>query len=244
MSKVIPYKDSEKSKKEQISLMFDNISTNYDQLNRAMTFGIDIKWRKKSLGFLKEKPINRLLDVATGTGDFAILASEIVQPKEIIGIDISNGMLDIGKKKIAKSEVLKAANIRLESGDSESIAYPDGYFDAVTVAYGVRNFENLEKGLYEIHRVLSQGGSFVVLEATSPENPIIKFFYGLYFGKFVPWFGRLVSKDKSAYSYLPESVNNFPQGKQFIKKMHEAGFKNTKFVPLMFGASTIYIGQK
>ncbi|MFQ3575233.1 MAG: bifunctional demethylmenaquinone methyltransferase/2-methoxy-6-polyprenyl-1,4-benzoquinol methylase UbiE [Cytophagales bacterium] len=241
MSKIIPYKESEKSKKEQVSLMFDNISPRYDQLNRLMTFGIDIGWRKKSLSFLKDQQLNRLLDVATGTGDFAILASKIVKPKEIIGIDISNGMLDIGKRKILTQKI---PHIRLESGDSENIVYPDSYFDAVTVAYGVRNFENLEKGLKEINRVMKQGAKLVILEATSPENKFIKFFYDLYFGKFVPWIGKLVSKDKAAYSYLPESVNNFPQGMQFINKLNEAGFKNTKLVPLLFGASTIYIATK
>jgi demethylmenaquinone methyltransferase/2-methoxy-6-polyprenyl-1,4-benzoquinol methylase len=242
MKVVKPYKSSNLSKKEQVCFMFNTIADRYDKLNRIITFGIDILWRKKALELLKNENPQKIIDIATGTGDFAILAAKILKPKEIIGIDIADKMLKIGKEKI-KTRNLNTI-IRLEMGDSENIAYPDNYFDAAIVAYGVRNFENLEKGLKEIHRVLKKGGKFIILEATTPKNKVINFLFTLYFKKIVPIIGKLISKDKSAYQYLPESVSNFPQGNQFLTILTNSGYKNAQMLSLTMGASTIYFCYK
>lgn len=242
MIDVTPYNDHQKSKKEQVALMFDNISSNYDKINRIMTFGIDIAWRKKALLKLKKSAPKNLLDIATGTGDFAIMANEILNPEKIIGVDISEGMLSIGKNKITKLNLDKI--ITLNTGDSEKLPFEDNNFDAVTVAYGVRNFENLENGLSEILRVLKPKGTLVILEATEPDNKIVKFFFDLYAKKIVPFIGKMISGDRRAYDYLQESVAKFPQGKKFIEILQKTGFKNTAWDKLTLGASSIYIGCK
>lgn len=242
MKDVTPYKDSEKSKKDQVALMFDNISGKYDKINRIMTFGIDQTWRKKALNLLKISQPQSILDVATGTGDFAIMANDILKPKEIVGVDISEGMLSYGVEKV---KLLKLdSTIRLQKADSEKLPFEDNKFDAVTVSYGVRNFENLEIGLSEILRVLKPQGKLVILEATEPENKLIKFFFDLYAKKIVPMIGKLISGDGRAYSYLQESVAKFPQGNNFVQILNKLGYIKTEWIPLTFGASSIYTGCK
>ncbi len=242
MEEVVPYKELDKSKKEQVALMFDNISGKYDRINRIMTFGIDQSWRRKSLRLLLANRPQLILDVATGTGDFAIQANKILNPLNIIGIDISEGMLEKGQQKL---EALKLdTKIKLMKGDSENLPFEDHKFDAVTVAYGVRNFENLEKGLSEILRVLKPGGKLVVLEATEPQNKLIKFAFDLYAKRMVPFVGKMISGDNRAYDYLQESVARFPQGNEFVKILNKIGYVDTQWIPLTLGASSIYTGCK
>lgn len=239
---VVPYKNLQKGKKEQVALMFDNISQRYDFLNRILTFGIDQSWRRTALAYLKQSQPKLILDVATGTGDFAIQAFEMLKPDKIIGIDISEGMLEVGRKKMKHHDL--SSYIEMVSGDSEKIPFDDNNFDAITVSYGVRNFENLENGLAEMLRVLKPGGLVVILEASEPTNKFVKIFYNVYFKLILPKIGRLISGDGSAYSYLPESVSKFPQGNMFKNILDKLGYKNTKWVPLTFGASSVYIGSK
>ncbi|MBL4707962.1 MAG: bifunctional demethylmenaquinone methyltransferase/2-methoxy-6-polyprenyl-1,4-benzoquinol methylase UbiE [Flavobacteriales bacterium] len=238
---IIPYKEKGSSKKEQVAEMFDNISHRYDFLNHFLSLGIDKLWRKKAVKLLKENKPKILLDVATGTGDFAI-ESLSLNPKKVYGIDISNGMLDKGRIKIKKNK--QDQIIELKYGDSENIPFEDNYFDAITVAFGVRNFENLEKGLSEMKRVLKTGGKVVVLEFSKPKSFPIKQIYNLYFHKILPSIGKLVSKDASAYTYLPESVEAFPEGKIFEEILTKVGFKFKKTYPLFFGISSIYVVEK
>ena len=240
--KVIPYKNQQSSKKEQVATMFNNISKTYDFLNHFLSLGIDIIWRKKAIKeLLKDQP-QTILDVATGTGDFAFEALKILKPKKIIGIDISQGMLDIAEEKIIKRNQSDHFEVRL--GDSEKILFDDHTFDAVTVAYGVRNFENLEMGIADMLRVLKPGGKAVILEFSKPESFPIKQLYNFYFNDITPLVGKLFSKDASAYSYLPESVNAFPDGQNFINLMKKVGYQNTKVQPLAFGICSIYTGVK
>lgn len=221
--------------------MFDNISGNYDFLNHLLSLGIDKGWRKKAIKLLKPVAPKIMLDVATGTGDFAIQALDL-NPSKVIGVDISEGMLDVGRKKmISKGH---AGRIEMLSGDSENLPFPDNNFDAVTVGFGVRNFENLEKGLREINRVMKPGAMLVVLEFSRPRSFPFKQIYNLYFKSILPKIGRWVSRDKAAYTYLPESVEAFPDGSDFIKILQETGFKNTACKPLTFGISSIYSAQK
>ncbi|MDH5602653.1 MAG: bifunctional demethylmenaquinone methyltransferase/2-methoxy-6-polyprenyl-1,4-benzoquinol methylase UbiE [Cyclobacteriaceae bacterium] len=238
---VVPYKNTTKGKKEQVAEMFNNISRKYDFLNHFLSLGIDVYWRKKAIGMLSKSKPGRILDIATGTGDFALMALRL-HPKEVIGIDISDGMLEVGKEKILKKGLEHV--IRLEKGDSENIHFEDNSFDASIVAFGVRNFENLEKGLKEIHRVLRPGAMFIVLEFSKPRIFPFKQIYAFYFKYILPKIGNSISKDTAAYSYLPESVRAFPDGNEFIEKLKEAGFKNTTWKPLTFGISSIYTGQK
>lgn len=238
---VIPYKEKESSKKEQVAEMFDNISHRYDFLNHFLSLGIDKLWRKKAVRILKENNPKILLDVATGTGDFAI-ESLSLNPEKVYGIDISNGMLDKGRVKIKKNK--QDQIIELKYGDSENIPFEENYFDAITVAFGVRNFENLEKGLSEMRRVLKPEGKAVVLEFSKPKAFPIKQIYNLYFHKILPTIGKLVSKDASAYTYLPESVEAFPEGKAFEEILMKVGFKFKKTYPLFFGISSIYVVEK
>lgn len=238
---VIPYKEKSSSKKEQVAEMFDNISHRYDFLNHFLTLGIDKLWRKKAVRILKENNPKKILDVATGTGDFAI-ESLSLQPEKIYGIDISNGMLEKGREKIAKQN--KQDIIELKYGDSEKIPFEDNYFDAITVAFGVRNFENLEKGLSEMKRVLNVGGRAVILELSKPKGFPIKQLYNLYFHKILPLIGKKVSKDASAYTYLPESVEAFPEGVAFENILKKVGFSYKKTYSLFFGASSIYVVEK
>lgn len=240
-TKITPYKDSTLSKKEQISEMFDNVSTNYDLLNRLMTFGIDIKWRKKVVRIVKETNPETILDIATGTGDFAIMLAGI-KPKKIVGLDLSKGMLEIGKKKVAEKKLDNL--IEMVLGDSENLPFEDNSFDAITVGFGVRNFENLDKGLQEIRRVLKPNGIFVVLETSQPEKFPVKQVFNFYSKYIIPTVGKLLSKDKSAYNYLPESAAFFPYGKKFNNILQKNGFNSTTNKPLTFGVASIYTATK
>ncbi|MEO6719456.1 MAG: bifunctional demethylmenaquinone methyltransferase/2-methoxy-6-polyprenyl-1,4-benzoquinol methylase UbiE [Ferruginibacter sp.] len=240
--KVVPLEDSTLSKKEQVADMFDNIAHRYDFLNRFLSAGIDIQWRKKAIRQLKDIDPKEILDVATGTADVAIMTAQILQPKKIIGIDISDGMLALGRKKIEKQGLNHL--IELLNGDSETIKFNDNTFDAVTVAFGVRNFQHLEKGLSEIKRVLKPGGKLVVLEFSKPKAPVIKQIYNVYMNVVAPGFGRLFSKNRNAYKYLDESIKKFPEGQNFTNILDNLGYKNTFRKPLSFGICSIYCGVK
>lgn len=238
---VKPYKDSNLGKKEQVKKMFDAISKNYDGLNRVISLGIDVSWRKKVVKIVGENNPKTILDIATGTGDLAIMMCDL-KPEKIIGLDISEGMLDVGKQKIAKQNLSKI--IEMVVGDSESIPFEDNTFDAITVSFGVRNFANLDKGLQEIKRVLKPNGTFVILETSNPTKfPFVQG-YKLYTSIILPLIGKVFSKDKVAYSYLSESANSFPFGKDFDNILIKNGFNNTSYKPVTFGASTIYRASK
>lgn len=237
---VVPYKEGA-SKKEQVATMFNNISHRYDFLNHLLSLGIDKIWRKKAISVLRPLHPRKILDVATGTGDFAIQSLEL-NPDKVIGIDISDGMLDVGRKKISSKNL--SDKIELVRGDSENIPYSQNKFDAVTVAFGVRNFENLTKGLSEIRRVLRPGGMLVILEFSKPSVFPFKQLYQFYFRFILPRIGSLVSSDKAAYTYLPKSVEAFPDGEDFLRILQDVGFKNTQCSSLTFGISTIYIATK
>lgn len=238
---ITPYNDKTRSKKEQVTEMFDTISENYDGLNRVISFGIDVKWRKKVVSLVKNTSPQKILDVATGTGDLAIQLAK-TGASEIVGLDISAGMLEVGKQKI---EAKKLSNtIHMVKADSENLPYDDNYFDAITVAFGVRNFENLEKGLTEIFRVLKPNGIFVVLETSVPTKTPFKQGYKFYSSKILPLIGRIFSKDKSAYSYLSESAAVFPYGETFNNILKKIGFINVDNQPQTFGVATIYTATK
>jgi len=243
MNKTItPYHDEAGTKKQQVADMFNNISKTYDFLNHFLSLGIDIIWRKKAINELKKDKPKLILDVATGTGDFAFEALSILNPEKIIGVDISQGMLAIAQQKITKRNLGGQFEVKL--GDSEKLPFEANEFDAVTVAYGVRNFENLELGLADIQRVLKPGGKVVVLEFSKPKVFPVKQLYKFYFNYITPGIGKLFSKDARAYTYLPESVAAFPDGKTFTGLMDKVGFKNTKSRPLAFGICSIYTGIK
>jgi demethylmenaquinone methyltransferase/2-methoxy-6-polyprenyl-1,4-benzoquinol methylase len=241
LSKVKPYKNSTLGKKEQVTKMFDTISEDYDGLNRVISFGIDIKWRKKVVKLVKEKKPETILDVATGTGDLAINLAETNATK-IVGFDISSGMLEIGKQKV-KSKGLDS-KIDMILGDSENMPFDDNTFDAITVAFGVRNFETLEIGLKEILRVLKPNGTFVILETSIPAKSFYKFGYNLYTKNLMPLIGKLFSKDKVAYKYLSESASVFPYGEALNNILREIGFINVEDFPQTFGVATIYTSSK
>lgn len=237
---VKPY-DETSGKKEQVATMFNNISGNYDFLNHFLSMGIDKLWRRKVVKMLKNEHPRLILDVATGTGDLAI-ANLGASPEKVIGIDISNGMLEMGREKIKKLNLND--KIELLNGDSENIQFPDQSFDAITVAFGVRNYENLDKGLAEMARVLKTGGTLIVLEFSKPTNWFFKKLYYFYFCNVLPFIGKIVSKDPRAYTYLPESVQVFPDGEKFAAHLKGAGFKTVECIPLTFGISTIYRAKK
>jgi len=239
---VVPYKDSDRSKKQQVAEMFNDIAFRYDFLNRFLSAGIDVRWRKKAIGQLKEIKPKKILDVATGTADMAIMASGILRPEKIFGIDISDGMLEVGRKKVQKAGLQNT--IELLNGDSETINFANNSFDAVTVAFGVRNFENLENGLTEIKRVLKPGGKLVVLEFSRPKAAVAKGFYNLYMKIVAPGMGKLVSKNRNAYQYLDESIKKFPEGKNFTDILDGLGYTKTYFKPLSLGICSIYCGEK
>ncbi len=239
--KVKPYKDSNLGKKEQVTKMFDNISKEYDQLNRIISFGIDVKWRSKVVKIVSSTNPTNILDIATGTGDLAINLTK-TKALKIIGFDISEGMLAVGRKKIEKLQL--DDTIEMVLGDSEKIPFDDNTFDAITVAFGVRNFENLEKGLSEIYRVLKPNGTFVVLETSVPNKSPYKQGYHFYSTKILPIIGKLFSKDKSAYKYLSDSAAAFPYGEAFNNILQKTGFIDIENKPQTFGVATIYVAKK
>ena len=242
MSKnITPYKESSLGKKEQVAQMFDTISGNYDRLNRVISFGIDVKWRKKVLQIVANKNPEIILDIATGTGDLAILMTK-TNAKKIIGLDISAGMLDVGRIKI--NELKLNHKIDMILGDSESMPFENNTFDAITVAFGVRNFETLEKGLSEILRVLKPNGIFVILETSVPEKTPFKQGYSFYTKNILPLIGKLFSKDNSAYGYLQESAANFPYGEALNNILRKIGFIDIVAMPQTFGVATIYSASK
>ncbi len=242
MSKVVkPYKDSNAGKKEQVATMFDNISKEYDGLNRVISFGIDVSWRKKVTKMVSKNNPKQILDIATGTGDLALMMAQL-DPDTITGLDISAGMLEVGKQKIAKANL--SDKIEMVVGDSENMPFDDNTFDAITVSFGVRNFANLDKGLTEIKRVLKPGGIFVVLETSNPTKFPFKQGYKFYTSFILPIIGKIFSRDKVAYSYLSESANTFPFGEAFDNILQKNGFINTEYKPVTFGVATIYSATK
>lgn len=227
---------SSESKRVQVEKMFDSISPKYDLLNHTLSAGIDKVWRKRAINALRAVQPKRILDVATGTGDMAIEALKL-NPDQVIGVDISEGMLGYGRQKIDK---LGLKNITLEQGDSEKLRFNDGYFDAVTVAFGVRNFEHLEKGLTEMRRVLRKKGMIAILEFSNPRVFPVKQLYRLYFNNLLPAFGRVVSGSRNAYTYLPQSVQAFPDGEQFMQILTQCGYTSVRQKRYLFGICTLY----
>lgn len=228
-------------KKQQVKSMFNSIAIRYDFLNHFLSMGIDYSWRRKAIRLLGKYKPETILDIATGTGDLAIAAAKL-NPEKIIGIDIADDMLEIGRKKIVKRKL--GHLITLESGDSENLRFEDKSFDAVMVAFGVRNFENLEKGLTEMFRVLNHNGIIVILEFSKPGQFGIRQLYNFYFRRMLPFLGRIISGSKSAYTYLPDSVDSFPSGNDFLRILEKTGFDNTSFRQLSFGIATLYSGIK
>ena len=239
---IVPFGDKDRSKKQQVADMFNQIAGRYDFLNRFLSGGIDVYWRKKAIAELKPLQPRVILDVATGTADVAIMTMKYLTPEKIIGIDISTGMLDLGKEKVAKAMLNN--KIELLEGDSETINFPDNSFDAVTVAFGVRNFEHLTIGLKEMLRVLKPGGKLVVLEFSRPKQTGFKGLYKLYMKLVAPGIGKLVSKNKVAYQYLNDSVQAFPEGENFKTILKESGYTDTYLKTLSLGICTIYCGTK
>ena len=240
VEQVTPY--GEGSKTEQVRQMFDSIAPAYDFMNRAMTMGIDIWWRRLAVKRLKRISPSRILDVATGTGDFAIQLHNSLHPSHITGIDLSQGMLDEARRKVKEKNLEEA--ISFQQGDCMALPMDDDTFDAVTVAFGVRNFEHLQQGYQEMARVLKPGGMLCVLELSTPTNPFIRWFYNLYTLHIIPWFGSLKSGDKSAYRYLPQSIAAVPQGDDMLQLMRDAGLHDTAFRRLTLGTCTIYTAKK
>lgn len=238
---VKPYGSEDRSKKEEVAEMFNNISHRYDFLNHFLSVGIDKIWRKKAVKMLRELQPKRILDLATGTGDFA-LESLKLQPDVIVGVDISEGMLEVGRQKMKKRKVDHIISMQL--GDSEALPFEDNYFDAFTVGFGVRNYEHLEKGLSEMLRVLRPGGKGIILEFSKPKKFPIKQYYSFHSKYIIPFFGKRISKDEKAYAYLPESVAAFPEGKEFEDIMRSVGYSNVQSKTVGGGIATIYSGTK
>jgi demethylmenaquinone methyltransferase/2-methoxy-6-polyprenyl-1,4-benzoquinol methylase len=240
--KVTPYKDSSASKKEQVEEMFDNISGNYDGLNRVISLGTDIKWRKKVVKLIADVQPQSILDIATGTGDLAIQFAEKIDAEKIVGLDLSEGMLSVARQKVLSSKI--SEKIEFIKGDSEALPFDDNSFDAITVSFGIRNFETLEKGLLEINRVLKPKGRFVILETSVPTKFPFKQGYNFHTKAILPLIGRLFSKDKVAYTYLSESASKFPFGEALNNILRKTGFKEVEHKPQTFGVATIYIATK
>ena len=239
MTKVTPYNNTE-TKKKQVTEMFDNIAGSYDFLNHTLSLGMDNIWRKIAIKKLNNKPAT-ILDIATGTGDFAISASKYTNAN-ITGIDISQGMLDVGVEKITKKGL--SNRIQLQLADSEKLPFQNNSYDAITAGFGVRNFEDLNKGLSEMYRTLKSGGKVAILEPSEPTHFPLKQFYNLYFYHILPFIGGIISKDKNAYTYLPDSVSAFPSGNDFLTELDKVGFKECKHIPLTFGIVSLYIAIK
>jgi demethylmenaquinone methyltransferase/2-methoxy-6-polyprenyl-1,4-benzoquinol methylase len=239
---IVPYRESNAGKKEQVATMFDSIAKRYDFLNRFLSLGIDQIWRKKAIAHFKGKPLNHLLDVATGTADMALMAYRQIMPKQITGLDISEGMMQYGRIKIENKGLSKS--IQLILGDSKNIPFDDQIFDGAMVAFGVRNFADLEKGLAEMHRVLTVGGKIIILEFSQPTLFWFKPFYAFYMNWVTPTIGKIFSGNKAAYAYLNESVAAFPEGKDFLSILEKAGFKNISQQKLSLGICSIYCGSK
>lgn len=241
MEEVKPYNSSEE-KKAQVERMFDTIAPRYDLLNRVLSLGVDVWWRRRALSYLKETNPETVLDVATGTADVALMSARILRPRRVVGVDIANAMLDIGRIKIDKKGL--SDTIALETGDSENLRFEDGAFDAVTVAFGVRNFQNLERGLSEMRRVLRPGGRLVILEFSKPQLFPFKQLYNGYFKYVLPLIGRLTSRDMRAYKYLYESVQAFPEGEAMLQILSKTGFSKTWSERLTLGICSIYVADK
>ncbi|MCX8492156.1 MAG: bifunctional demethylmenaquinone methyltransferase/2-methoxy-6-polyprenyl-1,4-benzoquinol methylase UbiE [Cyclobacteriaceae bacterium] len=238
---VVPYKNDPSGKKQQVAKMFDTISGNYDFLNHFLSFGIDIGWRKKAIRLLEKNNPKLILDVATGTGDFAIQAMKL-NPTQVIGVDISEGMMEVGRKKLVAKKLDHVIELRI--GDSENLPFESNKFDAIIVAFGVRNFENLRQGLTEMLRVLKPGGRVVILEFSKPTAWYFKPLYHFYFKFVTPAVGKAFSKDSVAYTYLPDSVKAFPDGEKFVSILAQLGYKDTSCKTLTFGISSLYSGVK
>ena len=236
-----PYNEEEK-KSVQVERMFDNIAPAYDQLNHTLSWGIDKSWRKKAIQWLKPFNPQRMMDVATGTGDFAIQACRVLNPTELIGTDISEGMMNVGRQKVKEAGL--ESRISFAKEDCTALSFPDNRFDAITVAFGVRNFEDLDKGLREMHRVLDTDGKLVILELSEPEWFPMKQLYALYSKVVIPTLGKLLSKDRSAYTYLPQSIKAFPQGEVMREIILKAGFSEARFKRLTLGICTLYTATK
>lgn len=239
--KIKPYGE-EGRKGEQVEKMFDNIAPTYDLLNHSLSFGLDRYWRNTAIDTLSPYVPKQILDVATGTGDFALLATRRLKPEQLLGVDLSEGMLEVGRRKIAEAGLSDV--IKFQKEDCMNLSLPDNAFDAVTVAYGVRNFENLDRGLCEMHRVLREGGRLVIIELTTPHSFPMKQVFGLYSHVLMPLVGRFISKDTKAYHYLPASMEAFPQGEEMQKILQKAGFKDVRFKRFTFGLSTLYTATK
>ena len=236
-----PYNESE-NKTKQVEEMFDNIAPTYDHLNHLLSFDIDKFWRRKAIRMLKPFQPQQIMDVATGTGDFAIQAYQILRPKRLLGIDISEGMMNIGREKVKQAHLSEYISFMKE--DCMSLSFPDNQFDAITVAFGIRNFEDLDKGLREMYRVLVPEGHLVILELSYPEKFIIKQLYDIYAGLIIPTIGKMLAKDHMAYTYLPQTIKAFPQGEVMKNILHKAGFRKAIFKRLTFGACTLYFATK
>jgi len=241
-AKIVPDNASNLSKKAQVAEMFNNIAGRYDFLNHFLSMGIDKGWRKKAIGEVAKINPQTILDVATGTGDMAIAAAIAIKPEKITGVDIAEQMLEVGRKKIVAQNLQQV--ITLQTGDSESMPFANGEFDTVMCAYGVRNFEHLEAGLREMCRVLRPGGKAVILEFSHPTGFPVRQIYRFYFRYILPTIGKMLSKHSKAYTYLPESVMAFPEGKRFCEILGQCGFKDAKARPLTFGVTTLYTAEK
>ncbi len=241
VEKITPYNNDER-KAKQVEEMFDSIAPAYDFMNRAMTLGIDRWWRRVAVRMVGKSHPKRILDVATGTGDFAIDLYRKLQPEQVVGIDLSQGMLDVAREKIARHGLDHAVSV--QQGDCLALPFEEKSFDAVTVAFGVRNFEHLLQGYQQMHRVLRPGGVLCVVELSTPRNRFVRWFYDLYTLHIIPWFGALKSHDKSAYRYLPQSIAAVPQGENMLAIMREAGFENCKVKRLTLGTCSIYTGER
>lgn len=239
--KVVPYKDSEKSKKIQVSEMFDGISKEYDRMNRLITFGVDLRWRKRLIKAVLALKPQRILDVATGTGDLAIAFAQQSNTR-VTGLDLSPGMLSVGKEKVKHNNLQDRVEMVL--GDSESLPFDNHHFDAVTVAFGVRNFENLSRGIEELYRVLKPGGTLAVLETSKPTNPIFKWGYQLHTSVVMPFLSKLLASDPKAYTYLVDSASSFPYNEAFTAILLKAGFSKASFHKQTLGAACIYYAEK